>query len=144
LLGGGAAVRPGEVSLAHHGLLFLDELLEFSRPCLEGLREPLEEGAVTLVRANDAYRFPARFQLMAAMNPCPCGYFGHPDRACSDPIASVQRYQQRLSGPLLDRIDLVIPMNPTDPDTATSGEPSSEVRLRIAQAYQRQQQRFAG
>jgi magnesium chelatase family protein len=113
LLGGGMPLRPGEVSLAHEGLLFLDELPEFSRACLEGLREPLEDKVVHHVRARGALRFPANFQLMAAMNPCPCGYLGHPERSCVDPATAVQRYQQRLSGPLLDRIDLVVPVMPS-------------------------------
>lgn len=145
LLGGGSPARPGEVSLAHCGLLFLDELLEFPRTCLEGLREPLEDGEVTLVRAADVYRFPARFQLMAAMNPCPCGYLGHPKRACVDSSAAVQRYQQRLSGPLLDRIDLVIPMTPPDPDfDDPRPESTAMVRERVLQARERQRERFAG
>lgn len=144
LLGGGASIRPGEVSLAHRGLLFLDELLEYSRPCLEGLREPLEEGAVTIVRANDAYRFPARFQLMAAMNPCPCGYLGHPDRACTDALVSIQRYQQKLSGPLLDRMDLVIPMSVgSSLEDEDPPESSSTVRARVIRARARQRERVA-
>lgn len=143
LLGGGSPVRPGEVSLAHRGLLFLDELLEFPRTCLEGLREPLEDGEVTLVRASDVYRFPARFQLMAAMNPCPCGYLGHPSRACVDSLAAIQRYQQRLSGPLFDRIDLVIPMAPPDPSIdAVRPESTAAVRERVLQARERQRRRF--
>lgn len=147
LLGGGSPPRPGEVTLAHRGLLFLDELLEFSRNCLEGLREPLEDGSVSVVRATYAVRYPARFQLMAAMNPCPCGYLGHPERSCVDPVAAVHRYQQRLSGPLLDRIDLVVPLQPTkleDLLRAPRGEPSQDVRARIELARQRQSRRLAG
>lgn len=147
LVGGGTPVRPGEVSLAHHGLLFLDELLEFRRHCLEGLREPLEDGEVTIVRATGAVRLPARFQLMAAMNPCPCGYLGHPHRACSDTIAAVQRYQQRMSGPLLDRMDLLIPMappkqRPSNPGSSGPHETTSDLRARIVRAQTRQWQRF--
>ncbi len=145
LLGGGSPARPGEVSLAHHGLLFLDELLEFPRAGMEGLREPLEDGAVRLVRANYAIRFPARFQLMAAMNPCPCGYLGHPERACSCPVAAVQRYQQRLSGPLLDRIDLVVPLSPPVLHAdATPGESTAVVRARVMAARERQRERLRG
>jgi len=144
LLGGGHPVRPGETSLAHRGVLFLDELLEFSRPCLEGLREPLEEGEVCVVRAAQTVRFPARFQLLAAMNPCPCGYLGHPDRACVDPVASIQRYQQRLSGPFLDRVDLILPMNPeAASEPVTEPESSDRVRERIARARARQATRFS-
>lgn len=147
LLGGGTPARPGEVSLAHRGLLFLDELLEFPRSCLEGLREPLEEGAVTLVRASYCVRFPARFQLMAAMNPCPCGYLGHPERACSDPVSAIQRYQQRLSGPLLDRIDLVVPLWPASTEELVAsdpGEPTARVRDRVERARARQHDRLGG
>ena len=145
LLGGGSPARPGEVSLAHHGLLFLDELLEFPRAGMEGLREPLEDGAVRLVRANYAIRFPARFQLMAAMNPCPCGYLGHPERACVDPAAAVQRYQHRLSGPLMDRIDLVVPLSPPvlGSDVAP-GESTAVVRARVLAARERQRGRLQG
>lgn len=147
LLGGGTPPRPGEVSLAHRGLLFLDELLEFPRSCLEGLREPLEDGVVSVVRASYAVHFPARFQLMAAMNPCPCGYLGHPLRACTCPATAVSRYQQRLSGPLLDRIDLVVPLSPPrneDLERAESGETTAMVRERIEQARERQRQRLVG
>lgn len=147
LLGGGAPPRPGEVSLAHHGLLFLDELPEFSRACLEGLREPLEDGEVHLVRASGSLRFPARFQLMAAMNPCPCGYLGHPERSCVDPPTAVQRYQQRISGPLLDRIDLVVPVvAATSEELARRGpgEATARVRERIERARERQRRRLTG
>jgi magnesium chelatase family protein len=145
LLGGGSPARPGEVSLAHHGLLFLDELLEFPRAGMEGLREPLEDGAVRLVRANYAIRFPARFQLMAAMNPCPCGYLGHPERACVDPVAAVQRYQHRLSGPLMDRIDLVVPLSPPVLRSgAAPGESTLSVRARVLAARGRQRARLEG
>ncbi len=147
LLGGGSPLRPGEVSLAHRGLLFLDELPEFGRACLEGLREPLEEGQVNLVRAQAQLQMPARFQLMAAMNPCPCGYLGHPERNCVDSPAAVLRYQQRLSGPLLDRLDLVVPVSPASPEELArrrASESSSVIRARIVRARERQRQRLAG
>lgn len=146
LLGGGRPVRPGEVSLAHRGLLFLDELPEFSRHCIEGLREPLEEGEVSVVRAEGSYRFPARFQLIAAMNPCPCGYFGHPERTCICPAAKVARYQQKVSGPFVDRMDLVVPLCPQKktvrPSCASEG--SEVLRARIVQAKARQVARYSG
>lgn len=146
LLGGGTPVRPGEVSLAHRGLLFLDELLEFPRTCLEGLREPLEDGDVTIVRASGVLRLPARFQLMAAMNPCPCGYLGHPERACIDPATAVARYRRRLSGPLMDRVDLVVPIVPqaSDAPDPAEGESTAEIRARIDAARARQQLRLVG
>ncbi|TPV93156.1 MAG: YifB family Mg chelatase-like AAA ATPase [Myxococcales bacterium FL481] len=147
LLGGGTPPRPGEVSLAHRGVLFLDELPEFSRACLEGLREPLEDGVVSLVRAGHHVRFPARFQLMAAMNPCPCGYSGHPERACTDSVQAIERYQRRLSGPLVDRMDLVVPVLPVSAEDlrrAPTPESSRVVRARIEVAWDCQRRRFAG
>lgn len=144
LLGGGQPARPGEVSLAHCGLLFLDELPEFARACTEGMREPLEDGEVSLVRANYALRFPARFQLMAAMNPCPCGYLGHRERQCTCSSAAVQRYQSRLSGPLLDRIDLVVPMAPPRALDGTPQEGTASIRARISVARARQRERLDG
>ena len=147
LLGGGMPLRPGEVSLAHEGLLFLDELPEFSRPCLEGLREPLEDKVVHHVRARGALRFPANFQLMAAMNPCPCGYLGHPERSCVDPATAVQRYQQRISGPLLDRVDLVVPVTPSSPaelGSRRAGEGSAAIRERVMRAQGVAKERLAG
>jgi magnesium chelatase family protein len=145
LLGGGNPPRPGEVSLAHRGVLFLDELPEFPRTCVEGLREPLEDGAVTIVRARYALHFPARFQLLAAMNPCPCGWLGHPERVCTDSPAAVQRYQSRVSGPFLDRLDLVVPVTPLSREElaeAAPGEPSVSVRARIVAARERQRVRL--
>lgn len=112
LLGGGAIPRPGEVTLAHHGVLFLDELPEFRRDALEALRSPLEEGAISLVRSSGAYRFPARFQLVAAFNPCPCGNLGNSRKGCRCGPDAVRRYRGRVSGPLLDRIDLQIEVGP--------------------------------
>ncbi|MDV7211632.1 ATP-binding protein, partial [Azotobacter beijerinckii] len=108
LVGGGSRPRPGEITLAHQGVLFLDELPEFDRKVLEVLREPLESGEIVIARANDKVRFPARFQLVAAMNPCPCGYLGDPAGRCRCTPEQIQRYRARLSGPLLDRIDLHI------------------------------------
>lgn len=137
LVGGGAIPQPGEVSLAHHGVLFLDELTEFDRRVLESLREPLETGAVTVSRARRRADFPARFQLVAAMNPCPCGYAGHPTRACTCSPTQISRYRARLSGPLLDRIDLTIEVpvvSYEDLSGAPQGEPSAPVRERVAVA----------
>src|SRR5207302_2710127 len=106
LVGGGSPPQPGEVSLAHRGVLFLDELPEFNRHVLEVLREPMESGRITISRAARQADFPARFQLLAAMNPCPCGYAGHYTGRCSCSAAAIARYRSRISGPLLDRIDL--------------------------------------
>ena len=125
LIGGGAAPRPGEVTLAHHGVLFLDECPEFGRRALEALRQPLEDRQVTVSRAARAVTFPARFLLVAAMNPCPCGYRGHPTRACVCTAAQVARYAARLSGPLLDRIDMTVHVA-TVPAAELTGDPSTE------------------
>jgi len=108
LVGGGIRARPGEISLAHHGVLFLDELAEFARPALDSLRQPLETGEVVVARANHHVTYPARFQMVAAMNPCRCGYLGDPARACSRAPACAKSYTGRISGPMLDRFDLVI------------------------------------
>jgi magnesium chelatase family protein len=134
LVGGGTIPRPGEISLAHHGVLFLDEMPEFSRHVLDVLRQPLEEGRITVARAARTVTFPARFVLVAAMNPCPCGYLGHPQRACRCTPQQVSKYRSRLSGPLLDRIDLIVDVQPvalTDLTADRAGEPSSEVRRRV-------------
>ncbi len=146
LLGGLAAggVRPGEVSLAHHGVLFLDELPEFDRRALEGLREPLESSRVHLARAAHRAELPARFQLVAAMNPCPCGHLGDPTRPCRCTPAQVARYRARLSGPLLDRIDLrveVAALAPAELLELPAGEASAVVAGRVRLAADRQQQR---
>src|SRR5688500_5754737 len=140
LVGGGSPPRPGEVSLAHRGVLFLDELPEFSRHVLEVLREPMESGRITISRAARQSEFPAAFQLVAAMNPCPCGYRGHPVVACSCTPDTVARYKMRISGPLLDRIDLQVTvpaLRPAELDAAATGEPSEKVRARVARARMR-------
>jgi magnesium chelatase family protein len=145
LLGGGTPVRPGEVSLAHRGLLFLDELPEYGRGCIEGLREPLEDGRIRIARAAGTVDLPARVQLLAAMNPCPCGFLGHPTRACIDGANAVQRYVARVSGPLLDRFDLVVPLSPPRDaaPTGSRGETTAQVRARVAEARVRQARRLA-
>ena len=140
LVGGGSPPRPGEISLAHHGVLFLDEFPEFTRVALEALREPLETGQIRISRAAMQSEFPARFQLVAAMNPCPCGYLGHPTRACRDTPDQIARYQGKLSGPLLDRIDLhveVPALTPAELLHARPGEPSAQVRERVIAARER-------
>lgn len=119
MLGGGRPVLPGEVSLAHQGILFLDEIAEYSRSVLEGLREPLEEGSVTIARADGPVRYPAQFQLIAAMNPCACGFAGVQGGTCECTQGEVTRYRSRISGPLLDRIDMFVFMQPVDPETTT-------------------------
>lgn len=137
LIGGGSIPRPGEVSLAHRGVLFMDEFPEFSRRALEVLRQPLEDGVVTISRARAALTFPARFMLVASQNPCPCGFYGDPQRSCSCPTGARQRYRERLSGPLLDRIDLrlnVPRLSPGELLHAPPGEPSVQVRTRVAAA----------
>lgn len=147
LIGGGGSPRPGEVSLAHNGVLFLDELPEFSRTGLEVLRVPLEDGRVTISRARERVSFPARFTLLAAMNPCPCGYLGHPGRRCRCTPLEVQRYSAKISGPLLDRIDLTVRLNPVnfkDWESARREEPSAAIRARVLAARKRQTDRFAG
>ncbi|MBB4013760.1 YifB family Mg chelatase-like AAA ATPase [Niveibacterium umoris] len=144
LVGGGASPRPGEISLAHHGILFLDELPEFDRRVLESLREPLETGHITVSRAARRADFPARFQLVAAMNPCPCGHYGSASGRCRCTPDQVARYRGRLSGPLLDRIDMVLEVAAVpaaDLQAAKPGEPSAEVRRRVAHADTRQQHR---
>jgi magnesium chelatase family protein len=137
LVGGGSPPRPGEVSLAHHGVLFMDELPEFPRHALEALREPLENGHITIARAARQAEFPARFQLIAAMNPCPCGYLGHAQRSCRCTPDQIARYQGKLSGPLLDRIDLHIEVPSLPPQellTAPAGESSAALAERCLQA----------
>jgi magnesium chelatase family protein len=144
LVGGGSPPRPGEISLAHHGILFLDELPEFPRAALEALREPLETGHITISRAARRHDFPARFQLIAAMNPCPCGHFGNPLKACRCTPDQVARYQARLSGPLLDRIDVQVEVPVVPPEVlarSADGESSARIAERVAAARERQWQR---
>ncbi|HEY5893904.1 MAG TPA: ATP-binding protein [Chthoniobacterales bacterium] len=138
---------PGEVSLAHNGVLFLDELPEFKRSTLEVLRQPLEDGRVTISRAAGSMTFPAGFMLVAAMNPCPCGYFGDPKRDCRCAPGQVERYRQRISGPLLDRIDIHIEVPAVEfkeLSSRESAEPSTSIRERIERARSLQKKRFAG
>ena len=145
LLGGSAIPAPGEVSIAHNGVLFLDELPEFKRSTLEVLRQPLEDGRVTVSRAAGTITFPSEFMLVAAMNPCPCGYFGDLKRECRCSTIQVQRYRQRISGPLLDRIDLHIEVPSIEYREIASErreEPSAAIRERVGQARERQQLRF--
>ncbi|MEC7839995.1 MAG: YifB family Mg chelatase-like AAA ATPase [Chlamydiota bacterium] len=147
LIGGGAVPRPGEVSLAHNGILFLDELPEFSRTVLEVLRQPLEDRKVTISRANGNFTFPTNFMLVAAMNPCPCGNLGHPDKACSDTSIQIDRYRSKISGPLWDRIDMHIEvpaLRYADIMHGEKGESSKVIRARVTQARQRQKLRFHG
>lgn len=143
LVGGGGNPRPGEISLAHRGVLFLDELPEFSRPVLEALREPLGTGQITIARSRRTVEYPAEFQLVAAMNPCPCGYAGDREQECRCSPDQVRRYQLRVSGPLLDRVDLVVSVNRGGirPVGRASPEPSAPVRARVGAAVARQVRR---
>ncbi len=146
LVGGGGIPRPGEISLAHHGVLFLDELPEFDRKVLEVLREPLESGHITISRAARQADFPASFQLLAAMNPCPCGYLGHHNNKCRCTPDQVSRYRAKISGPLLDRIDLHIEvpaLRDEELTTAADGEPSADIRQRVELAREIQLKRQA-
>ncbi|PLC49514.1 ATP-dependent protease [Pollutimonas subterranea] len=143
LVGGGARARPGEISLAHRGVLFLDELPEFGRRVLESLREPMETGSVCIARAAGTVTFPAAFQLVAAMNPCPCGWLGHKKLQCTCSTEQIQKYRSKLSGPLLDRVDLQIALPAADSDwmDAPRGETSESIRIRVARCRQRQADR---
>lgn len=142
LVGGGTTPRPGEISLAHNGILFLDELPEFDRNVLEALREPMENGSVTIARVGKQAQFPARFQLVAAMNPCPCGYLGHPVKACTCTSSGIQRYRRKLSGPLLDRIDIQIEVGPISGEKLVSnhrsGPTSMDLRKQVILSSARQ------
>lgn len=145
LVGGGSFPQPGEITLAHRGVLFLDEFPEFPRGVLENLRQPLEEGVVSISRAQGTMEFPAQFMLVAAMNPCPCGYLNHPKKDCTCTPSQIIKYQKRISGPLLDRIDIHIEVPPTDFEKLTSenaGEASEAVRARVSLARERQRTRF--
>ncbi len=147
LIGGGAIPRPGEVSLAHHGVLFLDELPEFKKNVLEVLRQPLEEGRVTISRAAASISYPARFMLTAAMNPCPCGYYGDLRKDCRCTPLQIQKYVSRISGPLLDRIDIhleVPSLKYKEMSSLSDGESSANIRERVQRARERQKQRLKG
>jgi magnesium chelatase family protein len=150
LVGGGSPIRPGEVSLAHGGVLFLDELPEFHRESLEALREPLEAGCVTIGRAGQRLELPARFQLVAAMNPCPCGYRGHPQVPCRCSVPMVDRYRHRLSGPLLDRIELRVEVRPPRVEDllgsaeAAGGPGHADLAAAVARGRQRAAERQGG
>ena len=147
LLGGTGQPAPGEVSLAHNGVLFLDELPEFNRDALEVLRQPLEDKLVTISRAQGTITYPANFMLIAAMNPCPCGYYGDPVRECSCTSTSIMRYQKRISGPLLDRIDIHVEVPRIDYEKLSDkrkAEDSATIRVRVQVARERQLQRLAG
>ena len=147
LSGGGSVPRPGEISMAHNGVLFLDELPEFSRAAMEILRQPIETGTVTISRAGGSASFPCRMIVIAAMNPCPCGYYGHPTRPCTCTKSQVQRYLGRVSGPLLDRLDLHVDVAPVEFSDLSSGEkaePSAAIKKRVDAARAIQRERFAG
>jgi magnesium chelatase family protein len=146
MVGGGSWPRPGEISLAHRGVLFLDELPEYGKT-LEVLRQPLEDRHVTISRASGSMSFPANFMLIGASNPCPCGYYGDPDHPCTCAPGAITRYRQRISGPLLDRIDIHVEVPRVDYDKLTDerrGEPSAAIRERVQAARDRQAARFAG
>ena len=146
LVGGGTNPQPGEISLAHNGVLFLDELPEFKRTVLEVMRQPLEERKVTISRAKTSMDYPASFMLVASMNPCPCGYFNHPEKECTCGAGVVQRYLSKISGPLLDRIDIHIEVTPVNFDQLAEtrkSEPSAVIRERVLKAREVQQQRYA-
>ena len=146
LVGGGNWPHPGEISLAHRGVLFLDELPEFGMRVLEVMRQPMEDKVVTISRAQGSLTFPANFQLIAAMNPCPCGYYGDPLKPCTCSSAIVTKYQKRISGPLLDRIDIHIEVPRVEYDKLSEkrlGEPSADIRRRVEAARERQRERFA-
>ncbi len=147
LVGGGPYPQPGEISLAHNGVLFLDELPEFKRTVLEVMRQPMEDRVVTISRARISVEYPAGFMLVAAMNPCPCGYYNHPVKACVCSPGTVKRYLNRISGPLFDRIDLhveVVPVPFKDLSEARAGEPSAVIRERVVAARKIQEERFKG
>ena len=145
MVGGGGNPQPGEISLAHNGVLFLDELPEFKRTVLEVMRQPMEERKVTISRAKVALEFPASFMLIASMNPCPCGYFNHPEKQCTCPPGAVQKYLNKISGPLLDRIDLHVEVTPVDFSELSSTkqfEKSEIIRARVIKAREIQEERY--
>lgn len=144
LIGGGSNIHPGEISLAHHGVMFLDEIAEFPRPHLEALRQPLEEKEIFISRSAGTIRYPANFTLVAAMNPCPCGFFGDPEKACKCTNQQIMKYHNRVSGPILDRFDLsvIIPRQSLQVFLETEKEDSAAVRKRVGEALKKQQKRF--
>ncbi len=149
LIGGSANPKPGEVSLAHRGVLFLDEFPEYPRHVLEAMRQPMEDGHVVISRARERVKFPSRFMLVAAANPCPCGYYGDKTRECSCTTMQILKYQKRISGPLLDRIDIHIDVPAVDvkkitSDSSEDGEASKNVRSRVEKARNKQLKRFHG
>lgn len=147
LVGGGQFPRPGEISLAHRGILFLDELPEFPRQLLESLRQPLEDGTVTISRAQGSLSFPAKFSLIASMNPCPCGFLGNPHHECSCSFSQINKYQKKISGPLLDRVDLFVEVPEVKTESLASDaleESSGKIRERVMRARAIQEKRFAG
>ena len=147
LIGGGSIPQPGEISLAHHGVLFLDELPEFSRHVLEVLRQPLEDRSIHISRARWAVEFPANFMLVASMNPCPCGFYNHPIKTCTCGSENVRKYLNKISGPLLDRIDMHVEITPIYYEEMTSEKPaesSETIRKRVIKAVYMQKKRFAG
>ena len=147
LAGGGVPPRPGEISLAHNGVLFLDELPEFPKVAMEVLRQPLEDGGITISRSSGRSSFPCRFMLAAAMNPCPCGYFGHPSQPCRCTPTKKAVYLSRISGPLLDRLDIHVEVPPVEYRELTgeeAGETSAAIRQRVEAAREVQRQRYQG
>lgn len=147
IVGGGRIPRPGEISLAHHGVLFLDEVLEFRKDVLESLRQPLEDGVITVSRVQSSFTYPARIMLVCSANPCPCGYHGDSQQECNCTPLQIQRYMKKLSGPLLDRIDMQIEISRvkfSELETADAGEPSAKIKERVEQARAIQRERFTG
>jgi magnesium chelatase family protein len=145
LVGGGGIPQPGEISLAHNGVLFLDELPEFKRTVLEVMRQPMEERRVSISRAKVAVDFPTSFMLVASMNPCPCGFYNHPEKQCTCPPGGVQKYLNKVSGPLLDRIDLHVEVTPvafSELSSQENGEDSSSIRIRVIRAREIQAERY--
>ena len=147
IIGGGPKARPGEISLAHNGVLFLDEILEYPRSVLEALRQPMEDHTITISRANQKYKYPASFLLVATMNPCPCGYYGDAEKNCTCTSSQILNYQKRLSGPLLDRIDMTVTVNRVNHEILLQNKPlNNSQQLKITESIQQalhfQQQRF--
>lgn len=147
LAGGGAAVRPGEISLAHNGVIFMDEFPEFDRRTKETLRQPLEDGVVNISRTAGTITYPSNLMLIAAMNPCPCGFYGHPTKECKCSAAAKKRYMDKISGPILDRIDIHIEVSPVEYEQLScnsNAESSADIKKRVNRARQIQRERFKG